>query len=58
MRRKKAKASSAIATFLLDIFRVYYDYILEGKNKRTPAQRLGLADKGVTIQDLCLYGAS
>ena len=41
----------------MDIFRVYYDYILKGKDKRTPAQRLGLADEGVTIEDLCLYGA-
>jgi hypothetical protein len=41
----------------LDIFRVYYDYVLEGKDKQTPAQRLGLADEAVSIQDLCLYGA-
>ena len=44
----------AIITKLLDIFRVYYDYILKGKDKRTPAQRLGPADEGVTIEDLCL----
>ncbi len=47
----------AVITKLLDIFRVYYDYILEGKDKRTPAQRLGLADESVTIEDVCLYGA-
>ncbi len=28
---------------VLDIFRVYYNYCLAGKDKKTPAMRLGLA---------------
>jgi hypothetical protein len=47
---------AAIAT-LLDIFRVYYNYVLTGKDKRTPAQRLGLTDRPATIEEICRYGA-
>ena len=37
---------------LLDMLRFYYNYILVGKNKETPAMRLGLADGPVKIEDI------
>ena len=39
---------------LLDIFRVYYNYCLKGKDGKTPAMRLGLA-KGVVTQEDIIY---
>jgi len=44
---------------LLDIFRVYYNYCLAGKDKQTPAMRVGLAKGVVPLEDIIYYsGAS
>jgi len=40
---------------LLDIFRVYYNYCLVGKDKRTPAMRIGLAKGVVPLEDIIYY---
>lgn len=37
---------------VLAIFRVYYNYCLAGKDKKTPAMRLGLAKAVITPQDI------
>jgi hypothetical protein len=43
---------------LLDIFRVYYNFVEVGKDKKTPAMRLGLAEGFVTVADnLLMAGA-
>ena len=40
---------------VLGIFRVFYNYCLPGKDKKTPAMRLGLAKKVVSIRELLAY---
>ena len=40
---------------VLNIFRVFYNYTLEGKDSRTPAVRLGLA-KGIVSPEQIVYG--
>ena len=40
---------------LLDIFRIYYNYCLKGKDGKTPAMRLGLARGVVTHEDIIYY---
>jgi transposase-like protein len=40
---------------LLDIFRVFYNFVEVGKNKQTPAMRLGLAKGKVTVDDIVYY---
>lgn len=40
---------------LLDIFRVFYNFVEAGKNKQTPAVRLGLAKGKVTVEDIVYY---
>jgi len=40
---------------VLDIFRVFYNYTLKGKDSKTPAMRLGLA-KGVVSLEKIIYG--
>ena len=40
---------------LLDIFRVYYNYCLAGKDGRTPAMRLGLAKSQVAVEDIIYH---
>ncbi len=40
---------------MLDIFRVYYNYCLVGKNKHTPAMRLGLAKGVVPLEKIIYY---
>jgi len=42
---------------LLDIFRVYYNFILKGKDHQTPAVRLGLTNKPSEIEDILYYRA-
>jgi len=42
----------AIASKLLDIFRVFYNYVEIGKDKKTPAVRLGLAEKPFSLSDV------
>ncbi|MGO9612923.1 MAG: transposase [Dissulfurispiraceae bacterium] len=45
----------AVIIKMLDIFRVFYNYIEIGKDKQTPALRLGLAKGRVSIEDILLY---
>jgi len=40
---------------ILDIFRVYYNYCLAGKNKQTPAMRIGLAKGVVPLEDIIYF---
>jgi hypothetical protein len=40
---------------LLDIFRVYYNYCLKGRDGKTPAMRLGVAKGVVTQEDIIYY---
>lgn len=40
---------------VLDIMRVYYNFVLRGKDKRTPAMRLGLTERPVTIEEILYY---
>jgi hypothetical protein len=40
---------------LLDIFRVFYNFVEVGKNKQTPAMRLGLAKGKITVEDIIYY---
>jgi hypothetical protein len=37
---------------LLEIFRVVYNYHLVGKTKQTPAQRMGLIDRALSLEDI------
>lgn len=37
---------------LLEIFRVVYNYHLVGKGKQTPAQRIGLVDHALSLQEI------
>jgi len=40
---------------LLDIFRVFYNFVEVGKNNQTPAMRLGLAKGKITVEDIIYY---
>jgi hypothetical protein len=40
---------------LLDIFRVFYNYVETGKDGQTPAMRLGLAKGKVDVEDIIYY---
>lgn len=40
---------------LLDIFRVYYNYCLAGKDGKTPAMRLGLAKAPIREEDIIYF---
>jgi hypothetical protein len=40
---------------MLDIFRVFYNYVEVGKDKETPAMRLGLAKGTVDMEDIIYY---
>jgi hypothetical protein len=40
---------------LLGIFRVFYNYCLAGKDKKTPAMRLGLAKGKVGLEDIIYF---
>jgi hypothetical protein len=40
---------------LLDIFRVFYDYIEVGNDDETPAMRLGLAKSKIDMEDIIYY---
>jgi transposase-like protein len=42
---------------LLGIFRVFYNYCVPGKDKKTPAMRLGLAKGKVALEDLIYFSA-
>jgi len=45
----------AVIVKLLDIFRVYYNYCLTGKDKQTPAMRIGLAKGTVPLEDIIYF---
>jgi len=40
---------------LLEIFRVFYNFVEAGKNKQTPAMRLGLAKGKISVEDIVYY---
>jgi len=40
---------------LLDMFRVFYNYVLVGMDKQTPAMRLGLAKGRVSLEDIVYF---
>ena len=40
---------------LLDIFHVFHNFVEVGRNKQTPAMRLGLAKGKITIEDIIYY---
>jgi hypothetical protein len=40
---------------LLDIFRVFYNFVELGRDKQTPAMRLGLAKGKITIENIIYY---
>lgn len=42
----------AVGMQLLTLFRVFYNYALPGEDKRTPAMRLGLAERPFTLAEL------
>jgi len=41
---------------MLDIFRVFYNYCLVGKDKKTPAMRIGLAKGKIDLEDIVYFG--
>ncbi len=45
----------AVIEKVLAIFRVYYNYVLKGDDKQTPAMRLGLARGPVTLEDIIRF---
>lgn len=40
---------------MLGIFRVFYNYCLAGRDKKTPAMRLGLAKGKVSLEDVLYF---
>jgi transposase-like protein len=40
---------------LLEMFRVFYNYVLVGRDKQTPAMRLGLAKGRVSLEDIVYF---
>jgi hypothetical protein len=40
---------------LLDIFRVFYNFVEVGRDKQTPAMRLGLAKGKITVENIIYY---
>jgi hypothetical protein len=42
----------------LDVFRTFYNFCLVGHDRKTPAMRLGLADRAYTPADILSYGAA
>jgi hypothetical protein len=40
---------------LLDIFRVFYNFVEVGRNKQTPAMRLGLVKRKITVENIIYY---
>ena len=43
---------------LLTIFRVFYNYVLKGEDKKTPAMRLRLAQAPVKVENIIYFGSS
>jgi hypothetical protein len=44
-----------VAMKLLMIFRVYYNYVVAGEDKKTPAMRLGLAKNKISLDDIISF---
>jgi transposase-like protein len=44
-----------IITKVLDIFRIFYNFVEVGKDKETPAIRIGLSKGKVTMEDILYY---
>jgi hypothetical protein len=40
---------------LLEIFRVTYNFVLVGEDRKTPAMRLGLASRPLTLEDIIAF---
>jgi hypothetical protein len=40
---------------LLDIYRVNYNYLVVGDDKKTPAMRLGLAQAKIQLTDIIAF---
>ncbi|MDH5441583.1 MAG: hypothetical protein OEY31_13360 [Candidatus Bathyarchaeota archaeon] len=40
---------------LLDIFRIFYNFVKVGRNKQTPAMRLGLAKGKITVENIIYH---
>ena len=40
---------------LLEIYRVYYNYVQVGEDGKTPAMRIGLATEPVAVEDLLAH---
>ena len=40
---------------MLDIFRVFYNFVEVGRDKQTPAMRLGLAKGKITVENIIYY---
>lgn len=47
-----------VAMKLLMIFRVFYNYVAVGEDKKTPAMRLGLAKAKVSLDDIINFSSS
>ena len=50
-----ATYNPAVLVKVLEIFRIYYNFVLTGKDGKTPAQRLGVAKKAYTVRDILYY---
>lgn len=50
-----APYNPAMVAKLLDIFRVFYNYVEIGKDRQTPAMRLGLAKGKIDLDDIVHY---
>lgn len=55
MRHGYSPYNPAVIAQVLDIFRVYYNYCLVGKDGHTPAMRMGLAKGKVTEEDIIYF---
>lgn len=42
---------------LLNIFRAYYNYCMPGKDKKTPAMRIGITKSKVKVKDILYFGS-
>lgn len=47
----------AMAAKMLEIYRVYYNFVKVGDDRKTPAMRLGLAKGPCTVEDIIYYSA-
>jgi hypothetical protein len=44
-----------VVAMLLDIYRVNYNYLVVGDDKKTPAMRLGLAQAKIQLTDIIAF---